>query len=348
MVGQFSQAIAKAKAETDGLKKALRKKKEELADTTLDEAADDVTALARGGFKVKRSLKGHLSKIYAMHWAKDLPYLVSASQDGKLIVWNAQTNNKLAAIPLKSSWVMTCAFSPSGKLIASGGLDNMCTISQFKMRDTSNKIVSELSGHSGYLSCCRFLNDEQILSSSGDATCILWDITKSTPITTYADHENDVMGIALWQEKNIFASCSCDTLVKIWDIRTPKCIQTFFGHEGDINAVQFFPDGNSVATGSDDGSLRLFDLRYDGQLCKYTHESISGGITSLDFSRSGRLLFAGYDDYNCCVWDTLRAERVVVLAAHTNRVSCVGVSSDGYALCTGSWDGNLKIWARNV
>lgn len=27
------------------------------------------------------------------------------------------------------------------------------------------------------------------------------------------------------------------------------------------------------------------------------------GITSVALSRSGRLLFAGYDDYNCYVWD---------------------------------------------
>ena len=34
MAGQFSGTIAKAKSETDMLKKALRKKKEDLADTT--------------------------------------------------------------------------------------------------------------------------------------------------------------------------------------------------------------------------------------------------------------------------------------------------------------------------
>jgi len=56
-------------------------------------------------------------------------------------------------------------------------------------------------------------------------------------------------------------------------------------------------------------------------------------------------LFAGYDDFNCNVWDTLKGERVGVLAAHENRVSCLGVSSDGNALCTGSWDSLLKIWA---
>lgn len=55
-------------------------------------------------------------------------------------------------------------------------------------------------------------------------------------------------------------------------------------------------------------------------------------------------MFAGYDDFNCNVWDTLKAERVGVLTAHENRVSCLGVSSDGMAMCTGSWDSMLKVF----
>jgi guanine nucleotide-binding protein G(I)/G(S)/G(T) subunit beta-1 len=34
---------------------------------------------------------------------------------------------------------------------------------------------------------------------------------------------------------------------------------------------------------------------------------------------------------------------VGVLAGHENRVSCLGVSADGMAMCTGSWDGLLKV-----
>ena len=54
---------------------------------------------------------------------------------------------------------------------------------------------------------------------------------------------------------------------------------------------------------------------------------------------------AGYDDFNCYVWDTLSGKQVGVLAGHDNRVSCLGVSNDGMALCTGSWDSYLKLWA---
>ena len=41
----------------------------------------------------------------------------------------------------------------------------------------------------------------------------------------------------------------------------------------------------------------------------YSHDNIICGITSVAFSKSGRLLLAGYDDFNCNVWDSIRAER---------------------------------------
>jgi len=80
-------------------------------------------------------------------------------------------------------------------------------------------------------------------------------------------------------------------------------------------------------------------------MIQYTHESILCGITSVAFSSSGRFLFAGYDDNSCNIWDTLKGDKLGALQGHENRVSCLGVSSDGMALCTGSWDSLLKIWA---
>ncbi|OLY80237.1 Guanine nucleotide-binding protein subunit beta-1, partial [Smittium mucronatum] len=74
-----------------------------------------------------------------------------------------------------------------------------------------------------------------------------------------------------------------------------------------------------------------------------TNDDILCGITSISFSSSGRLLFAGYDDFNVNVWDVLKSQRVAILSAHENRVSCLGVSKDGMALCTGSWDSTLKV-----
>lgn len=98
-------------------------------DTTLVQATANLEPVGRIQMRTRRTLRGHLAKIYAMHWGSDSSrYLVSASQDGKLIVWDAYTTNKVHAIPLRSSWVMTCAYAPSGSYVACGGLDNICSI----------------------------------------------------------------------------------------------------------------------------------------------------------------------------------------------------------------------------
>lgn len=157
--------------------------------------AAEVDPLPRIVMRPRRALKGHLAKIYAMHWAADRRHLVSASQDGKLIVWDAYTTNKVHAIPLRSSWVMTCAYSPSGNFVACGGLDNICSIYNLQAKDGGHTVKGgrELSAHSGYLSCCRFINDRQIVTSSGDMTCMLWDIEAGVRIVEFSDHTGDVM-----------------------------------------------------------------------------------------------------------------------------------------------------------
>jgi len=344
IMGDTAAKIAELKAKAEELKKDIKAKKDAAQDGGLEEQS--VPAVQKLAIKPRRVLKGHFAKIYAMHWAEDTRHLVSASQDGKLIVWNGFTTNKVHAIPLRSSWVMTCAYSPSSSYVACGGLDNICSIYNLNSKEQPIKVSRELAAHTGYLSSCRFLDDKSLITSSGDMSCMLWDIETSSLKSQFNDHNGDVMSVSLKPgDPNVFISGACDATAKIWDIRQEACQQTFSGHESDINFVSFFPNGNAFGTGSDDASCRLFDIRSYSELIQYTHDKILCGITSVAFSISGRFLFAGYDDFNCYVWDTLTGKQVAVLAGHDNRVSCLGVSSDGQALCTGSWDSFLKCWA---
>ena len=57
------------------------------------------------------------------------------------------------AIPLRSSWVMTCAYAPSGNYVACGGLDNICSIYNLKTREGNVRVSRELPGHTGELRC---------------------------------------------------------------------------------------------------------------------------------------------------------------------------------------------------
>jgi guanine nucleotide-binding protein G(I)/G(S)/G(T) subunit beta-1 len=346
-MSELQQKLQQARQEIEQLKAKIKAAKDEKFDGKLSDIAKDVPPLNKNDkFLPRRTLKGHLAKIYAMHWGPE-KYLVSASQDGKLIVWDSHTTNKLHAISLRTSWVMTVGYSPSGSFVACGGLDNICSV--YNLRNANDGPIRpsrELGGHTGFVSCIRFLDDRQILSSSGDGGIRLWDVEVGSTVTEFNEHTADVMCISLNpNDKNSFVSAAVDTTARLWDIKSGKCIQTFEGHDADINSVHFFPNGNAFGTGSDDSTCRLFDIRADRELQVYSHETVISGVTSVAFSKSGRYFFAGYDDFNTIVWDTLKGEKLCALQAHSNRVSCLGVSNDGMALCTGSWDSNLKIWA---
>jgi len=313
---------------------------------------------------LRREGNGHFGKIYALHWGPDSKHIITASQDGKLIIWNAYTINKQLAITLNSAWVMTCGFSPSYNLVASGGLDNTVTIyntssqlGENNARQFKSKTVKcELEKHDGYLSCARFLNDNEILSSSGDGTCILWDIENKTPKSTYVDHTGDVMFVAINKKhQNLFVSGSVDQTAKIWDMRSGnKHIANFIGHKSDINTVQWYPDGQAILSGSDDGSIRLFDMRSYRQLNQYidddnksTHsQNDLSGVTSVDISLTGKYIFAAYDNGNVYVWNTFSSEnKPIGTMNHESRVSSLAVSYDGCGVATGCWDFNLRIFA---
>ena len=82
-----------------------------------------------------------------------------------------------------------------------------------------------------------------------------------------------------------------------------------------VASLTFVPIKSCLFTGT-----HLINPLFYLNLFFKSHESIVCGITSVAFSKSGRLLLAGYDDFNCNVWDTLKGDRAGVLAGHDNRV----------------------------
>ena len=46
-----------------------------VADTSLLEVAQDIPAIGRVSLRTRKTLRGHLAKIYAMHWATDSRYV---------------------------------------------------------------------------------------------------------------------------------------------------------------------------------------------------------------------------------------------------------------------------------
>ncbi|CAC37497.1 Guanine nucleotide-binding protein subunit beta [Schizosaccharomyces pombe] len=290
-----------------------------------------------------RVLKNKLGKIPDIDISTDGKYLLSASTNDVLLVWDLHTSNKVAFFEAPSVWIMTCAFSPSTKSIAAGGLNNFCVVYDTSVPDAD---PVELVGHAGFVSCCKYVDDGHLLTGSGDKTCMFWDIEQAKAISVLKGHEMDIVSLDfLPSNPNLFVTGGCDKLAKLWDLRAAYCCATFPGNTSDINSISFFPSNADFVTGAEDGIARCFDIRASAEIFQYSSPS-SSPINSVLFSKSGKLLFIAKDK-TCEVWDSISSKTITSLTGHENRISSLALTSDGTMLATGSWDECVRLWSSS-
>uniref|UniRef100_A0A336L3M1 CSON003820 protein n=1 Tax=Culicoides sonorensis TaxID=179676 RepID=A0A336L3M1_CULSO len=301
---------AAVRKELDDLIAKIKDDQSKVNDCTLQEKCGDMGDVPRIRLSTKKFLKGHINKVNSVHYSGDSRHCVTGSLDGKLIIWDSWTGNKTQVILLRSAWVMSVAFAESGNYVACGGMDNMCTVYDLNNRDTSGsaKIVRELAGYEGFLSSCRFLDDNHILTGSGDMKICIWDLEKGKREVEFDAHDGDVAALSLSPDGKQFITGSVDKTARLWDVRATEPKQTFWAHDADVNSVCFHPNGFNFATCSEDKSVKLFDIRSDQQLATYEAPNKSAGFTSCAVSLSGRLILCGSDDNNIHCWDALKVQ----------------------------------------
>eukprot|EP01084_Bolivina_argentea_P239320 402272_1 len=335
---------------------------------------DELHRLPTKEFKLKCKYHGHFDKIYSLSWDSsnngNSNKLLSASKDGHLIIWNIETNKKELVIPLETAGTVSCAYSPDGTYICSGGMDN--TISIFNVENSIGwevkAAILELKEHNGFISSIKCIqnNSSQLLTSSGDRSVKLWDIEKQKSLCTYINHTQDVECIDINIEKTLFVSGSVDNMIYVQDYRMNNNKDSdasdeknnstklrFKGHDSDVNAVKWFPDNNAFLSGSEDSTVKLWDLRSMQQLNEYRdrHKSPDDlSVTSIDCSKSGYYVIAGFDESPCCmIWNVMTSRMELnddrqKQLVHPSRVSCLQVSPKGNSIATGSWDTIVRQW----
>lgn len=97
-----------------------------------------------------------------------------------MIIWDAFTTNKEHAVTMPTTWVMACAYAPSGNLVACGyvlnrkfcfstsliyfyfsGLDNKVTVYPLSLEEDVSVKKKTVGTHTSYMSCCTFPNSDQ-------------------------------------------------------------------------------------------------------------------------------------------------------------------------------------------
>jgi WD40 repeat protein len=113
-------------------------------------------------------------KVSATHfvtYSRDGALLASANQDG-ITVWDAKTGEEVAAFPLASDTTFSVAFSPDGKLIASGGEGGKVVLWGL---ETKQALGAAEVGKGGPVRSVVFSPDGKTLAAAGNGIK-LWEV----------------------------------------------------------------------------------------------------------------------------------------------------------------------------
>ncbi|RDW63404.1 vegetative incompatibility WD repeat protein [Coleophoma cylindrospora] len=116
-----------------------------------------------------------------------------------------------------TSGVMAVAFSPNGKLVASGSNDHT-----IRLWDSATGTLQRvLEGHTSVVGAVAFSPDGTLVASgSYDRTVRLWDSATGMLQRALEGHTHAVWAVAFSPDGNLVASSSKDHTIRLWDSAT--------------------------------------------------------------------------------------------------------------------------------
>jgi WD40 repeat protein len=257
---------------------------------------------------------------------------------------------RLGTIRLRhASQVVSVAYSPDGKRLATMGYDHAVRIWQTSTgKEMHHFHVRGDATMSWSSSAIAFSSDSgKLAAASGrgsDSIC-LWDVISGKERNIRIPEGKTAYCVNFSPDGNTLAAICLDEKAKefgihLWQVETGKELSGFKSPRS-VGSLAFAPDGKSLAV-SMDNAICLCDP-LTGRILR-TLRKLKEGQSIVVYSTDGTLALASQDEKAIRLWDTSTGREKHVLQSH-EVVTALAYSVDGKRLvsaCLG--DGSFTVW----
>ncbi|XP_009631167.1 protein CIA1 [Nicotiana tabacum] len=329
-------------------------------------------------------LEGHTDRVWSVAWKPDTgingvpAVLASCSGDKTVRIWEQDSTGSFHCQAVleetHTRTVRSCAWSPSGKNLATASFD--ATTAIWENVGVDFECVSTLEGHDNEVKSVSWNHSGSLLATCGrDKSVWIWEVLPGNEfdcVSVLQGHTQDVKMVQWSPLMDMLFSCSYDNTIKVWIENLGDdwhCIQTLgesnSGHTSTVWSLSSDASGRKLVSCSDDLTIKVWILiDDDDRIIDWNKEppwkhvcTLSGyhdrTIFSVHWSREGIIASGAADDAICLFVENndnevdgptfkllLKKEK-----AHEMDVNSVQWNTgDRRLLASASDDGMVKIW----
>lgn len=302
-------------------------------------------SLASGSIKIfnskdgsHKTLSGHEFGTMEISWSPDNFKLASAGQDGKIKIWDVETQKTLKTLQGGVQWVEHISWSPNGDFIASSAGKIL------RIWSPNGNLIQEYKDHPSTITAMQWnsASTEIATASYGKVLIFLIGISNPQKVLLYPSslislswHLNGKWIVAGTQEGSI---CG-------WQLpNVDESRINIQGYETKVTQLSWNKNGENLATV---GGRSIVIWDFSGRGPEGRKPKVLGNdkrVTQLSYQNCGDLLTSGTKDGSIIFWRHTEPKKPILVFEVDSEISHLRWSNDGSSLAICSDDGVVRAW----
>ncbi|MFM7158830.1 MAG: WD40 repeat domain-containing protein, partial [Planctomycetaceae bacterium] len=220
-----------------------------------------------------RRVAGHADTIHALDVHRREPWLLTASYDRELRLWNLETGAGMAVLKHHTGPVQAARFGPAEGQVVSGAADQTVKLWQVP---AGERLATFSEATRGVQAVACHPASALFAAAGADRSLRLyrWDGQQAVLVRSSLAHDSPVLALAFSPDGQTLYSAAEDHVLKAWQVEPLRERHVYPALPDWPLALAVSPGGDWMACGLADGSLRLFDTATPRQRAEWLQAAL--------------------------------------------------------------------------